>query len=123
MKDHSTETRDRYGDTAAYHEYEEKTKHYTKDKWDDVNEGLMAIFTEFAACKDTGADADSVESQSVVSKLQAYITANYYTCTNEILAGLGGMYVADERFKANIDRYGEGTAAFVLEAIKIYSVK
>ena len=51
--------------------------------------------------------------------LQNHITENYYTCTNEILAGLGKMYVADERFKNNIDKHGDGTAAFVSEAIEI----
>jgi hypothetical protein len=30
------------------------------------------------------------------------------------------MYVADERFKNNIDSHGEGTAEFVSESIKIY---
>ena len=80
----------------------------------------MAIFAEFAACKDSGASADSAEAQSLVAKLQAHITANYYTCTDEILAGLGKMYVADERFKKNIDKYGEGTAKFAAEGIRIY---
>jgi hypothetical protein len=55
-----------------------------------------------------------------VAKLQAHITENYYTCTDEILAGLGQMYAADERFKKNIDKYGEGTAEFVSKAIAIY---
>ena len=77
----------------------------------------MAIFAEFAACKDSGVSADSAEAQALVAKLQAHITANYYTCTDEILAGLGKMYVADDRFKKNIDKYSEGTAEFAAEAI------
>ena len=80
----------------------------------------MAIFAEFAACKDSDASADSVKAQALVAKLQAHITANYYTCTDEILAGLGKMYIADERFKKNIDKYGEGTAEFAAEAIDEY---
>ena len=115
-----TETRERWGDTSAYREYVEKTKNYTKEKWSEANDGLMAIFAEFAACKDSDASADSAEAQALVAKLQAHITANYYTCTDEILAGLGKMYVADERFKKNIDKYGEGTAEFAAEGIRIY---
>ena len=118
MKNYENEVRDRYGNTDAYREHEQKTKNYTKEKWTEANDGLMAIFAEFAACKDSGATAESVEAQALVAKLQAHITANYYTCTDEILAGLGKMYVADERFKKNIDKYGEGTAEFVAEAIK-----
>ena len=118
--DYKTEARSRWGDTAAYREHEQKTKNYTKEKWIEANDGLMAIFAEFAVCKNSGARADSAEAQALVAKLQAHITANYYTCTDEILGGLGKMYVADERFKKNIDKYGEGTAEFAAEGIRIY---
>ena len=118
-----TEARERWGDTDAYREHEEKTKHYTKEKWDEANDGLMAIFAELAACKQSGAEVDSNEAQALIAKLQAHITTNYYTCTDEILAGLGKMYVADERFKKNIDKYGEGTAEFAADAIEVYCRK
>ena len=114
------EARERYGNTAAYREHEQKTKNYTKEKWAEANDGLMAIFAEFAACKNRGVSADSAEAQELVAKLQAHITANYYTCTDEILAGLGKMYVCDERFKKNIDKYGEGTAEFASKAIAVF---
>ena len=117
MKNYEPEARSRWGATDAYHEHEQKTRNYTKEKWSEANDGLMAIFAEFAACKNSGVSADSTEAQALVAKLQAYITANYYTCTDEILAGLGKMYVADERFKKNIDKYSEGTAKFAAEAI------
>ena len=115
------EARSRWGETSAYREHEQKTKNYTKEKWTEANDGLMAIFAEFAACKDSGASADSDEAQALVAKLQAHITANYYICIDEILAGLGKMYVADERFKKNIDKHGEGTAEFASKAIAIFT--
>ena len=114
---------ERWGDTSAYREHEQKTKNYTKEKWTTANDGLMAIFGEFSVLKNGGASADSVEARELVVKLQAHITENYYTCTDEILAGLGKMYVADERFKKNIDKYGEGTAEFAADAIEVYSRK
>ena len=120
MKSYETEARERYGDTVAYREHEQKTKNYTKEKWAEANDGLMAILAEFATCKANGASADSNEAQALVAKLQAYITANYYTCTDEILSVLGKMYISDERFKKNIDKYGEGTAEFAAEGIRIY---
>ena len=58
-----------------------------------------------------------------LTKLHAYITENYYTCNDEILACLGEVCVADERFKKNIDKYGEGTAEFAAEAIAVYCRK
>jgi len=123
MKKYETEARSRWGNTDAYREHEQKIKNYTKEKWAEANDGLMAIFAAFAACRDSGASANSDEAQALVAKLQAHITANYYTCTDEILAGLGKMYVADERFMKNIDKYGDGTAAFAAEAIDLYCNK
>ena len=120
MKSYETEARSRWGNTDAYREHEQKTKNYTKEKWAEANDGLMSIFAEFATLKDSGASANSAEAQALVTKLQAHITANYYTCTDEILAGLGKMYVCDERFKNNIDKCGEGTAEFAAEGIRIY---
>ena len=121
MKNYETEVRERWGNTDAYREHEQKTKNYTKEKWTEANDGLIAIFAEFAALKNNGAAADSAEAQALVAKLQVHITENYYTCTHEILAGLGKMYVCDERFKKNIDKCGDGTAEFTAEAIKVYS--
>ena len=120
MKNYKIEARERYGNTAAYIEHEQKTKNYTKEKWAEANDGLMAIFAEFAVRKNNGFAANSPEVQSLVVKLQDFITENYYTCTDEILAGLGKMYACDERFKKNIDKYGDGTAEFAAKAIKYY---
>ena len=120
MKNYETEAQARWGNTDAYREHEQKTKNYTKEKRAEANEGLLAIFAELAALKNSGATADTAEAQALVAKLQAHITESYYTCTDEILAGLGKMYVADERFKKNIDKYSEGTAEFTAEGIRIY---
>ena len=122
-KQYETEAKKRWGATDAYKEHAEKTANYTADKWQEVNDGLMAVFAEFSECMTNGFTADSVEAQTLVNRLQAYISENYYTCTNQILAGLGQMYVADERFKRNIDKHAVGTAEFVFKAIKIYCSK
>ena len=123
MSNYETEARNRWGNTDAYREHEQKTANYTKEKWTEVNDGLMSVFAEFSLCKQNGAWADSAEAQELVSKLKNYITSNYYTCTNEILSGLGKMYVCDERFKKNIDKCGEGTADFVSKAITYWCGK
>lgn len=115
------EVKERWGNTEAYAEFESKTKDYSKERFADINSGLENIFRDFAELMQSGAEADSAEAQALVKKLQNYITENYYTCTDEILAGFGQMYVADERFKSNIDKYATGTADFVSKAIKIYT--
>ncbi len=120
MNNYDVEVKERWGETEAYKEHAEKTANYTKDKLRQVNDGLNAVFAKFAECMNNGHTADSDEALALVKELQAYITENYYTCTNEILAGLGQMYVADERFKNNIDKQGDGTAEYISEAIEIY---
>ncbi len=119
-KRYETEAKERWGETDAYKEHAEKTANYTKDKWQQVNDGLNAVLAKFAERMNNGHAADSPEAQALVKELQTHITENYYTCTNEILAGLGQMYVADERFKTNIDKYAFGTAEFISKAIKTY---
>ena len=113
------EVKQRWGKTEAYAEFETKTKDYSKERFADINSGLENIFCAFAELMQTGAEPSSTEAQALVKKLQNYITENYYTCTDEILAGLGQMYVADERFKSNIDKYAIGTAEFASQAIVI----
>ena len=123
MNNYDIEVKQRFGNTDAYKEHAEKTANYTADKWQEVNEGLMSVLAKFAECKQNGNTADSKEAQELVKELKNYINDNYYTCTNEILAGLGQMYVADERFKTNINKHGDGTAEFISEAIKVYCSK
>jgi len=117
------EAKQRWGATSAYQEYEEKTKHASKAQQNDAAEGLDAIMGEFALCMKNGNAPESEDAQELVKNLQAYITAHFYTCTDEILSGLGQMYTADERFRENIDSHADGTASFVSEAIQYYCRK
>ena len=120
---YKVEAQEKWGNTDAYKEHAEKTKNYSKQKWNNLAEGMDHIMGEFAVCMKTGKMSNSEEAQSIVKMLQSHITENYYSCTNEILAGLGKMYVADERFKNNIDKHADGTAAFISEAIAVYCGK
>ena len=117
---YKAEAKEKWGQTPAYKEYDTRTKDYSKSKWNDLAQGMDRIMAEFAACMKKGDTPDSAEAQTLVEALQSHITQNYYLCTKEILAGLGQMYVADERFRNNIDKHGDGTAAFVCEAIGVY---
>ncbi|MBO5332979.1 MAG: MerR family transcriptional regulator [Clostridia bacterium] len=118
FENYKNEVKEKWGNTEAYKEYSQKG--YTKDNFNALGEGLERILEEFAICMNSGATFDSVDAQKLVEKLQNYITENFYACTNEILAGLGQMYVADERFKNNIDKHSIGTAEFVSKAIEYH---
>jgi hypothetical protein len=120
FEQYNSEAQEKWGTTDAYKEHEEKTKNYSNQKWNDLAAGMDRIMAEFAVCMGNGETPDSINVQKLVQKLQSYITENYYLCTNNILAGLAQMYVADRRFKDNIDKHADGTAEFILEAVKVY---
>ena len=117
-KEYGPEAAQRWGGTAAYAEYSDKTKDYSDEKFDGISAGLDGIFARFAAYMQNGSAPSDAQAQALVSELRQYISDNLYTCTDAILAGLGQIYVSDGRFTQNIDRHGEGAAEFVNRAIE-----
>ena len=112
---YAEEVKQRWGNTDAYKESQQRNTDFSQ-----AAALLDAVFEEFAELNRSGISPDDEAAKVQVEKLQRCITDNFYTCTNEILAGLGQMYVADERFKNNIDKHGEGTAEYVSQCIKSY---
>lgn len=120
-KQFEAEVKERWGKTDAYHQSEQKTKGYTPENWATIHSETEAIYAGFVANMDK--DASDPEVQKLVAQWQDNITRHYYDCNKEILAGLGLMYVHDDRFKANIDTHAEGLAQFMSDAIAIYTAK
>ena len=119
IDEYSARAKEKWGGTDAYQEYEQKTKGQSKESARSAADGLMDIFREIGAIRT--ASPASAEAQALVRKLQDYITAHYYTCTSQILRGLGRMYAAGGEMTENIDKAGgEGTAVFAKDAIEIY---
>lgn len=117
-KQYAEEVRSRWGDSNAYAEYEKKTREYSKQDWNSILHAGDRIMSEFAKYRNLSPEDERV--QELVARWQAFITTHYYECTKEILAGLGKMYVCDNRFRENIDKHGEGTAELMSKAIEIY---
>ena len=119
MDRYAAEAKSRWGKTEAYREFEQKTSGQTQAQLKSTGDGLMDIFTRIGAVRHLS--PASSEAQSLVKDLQDYITAHFYTCTPQILHGLGQMYIAGDSMTDNIDKAGgPGTAAFANEAIQIY---
>lgn len=117
---YNAEVQQKWGETDAYKEHTKKTKDYSSDKWNNLADEMNEIFARFADCMKSGENPGCAQVQELVKALQNHITDNYYSCEVHILAGLGRMYVADERFRNNIDKHAEGTAEFISRAIEIY---
>ena len=119
IDEYAAQAKASWGTTPAYKEFEEKSKGRTKEEDKIIYQGMINIFAAFGAIRNT--DPASGDAQALVKKLQDYITAHMYTCTKEILSGLGKMYAGGGDFTKNINSYGgEGTAEFASRAIEIY---
>lgn len=115
IEQYTKEAREKWGKTAEYRAFE--AKRLSKEQQQNAAAGLMALFKDFAKGKD-GAPEEAGEQ---VKKLKDYISAHFYPCSNEVLAGLGKLYASGGEFTANIDAYaGDGTAAFAAKAIEAY---
>lgn len=119
MEQYEKEVQERWGNTKAYDEYQQKAKGRTDAEQAEIGSQLMERFAEIGKLRQSAPSEQIVQEK--VAGIQAFITEHYYQCTKEILSGLGKMYVGDERMKRNIDKAGgEGTAEFVSQAIAVY---
>ena len=119
INEYAAQAKAKWGKTEAYKEFEQKTAGQTPAQMQDAGDALMDIFAQIGAIRHTS--PASGEAQALVAKLQNFITDHYYTCTKQILLGLGQMYIAGDSMTENIDKAGgEGTAAFAHQAIEIY---
>ena len=117
IDEYAAQAKASWGTTDAYKEYEQKAVGRTKEAQQKLNVEMMNIFAEFGKIKELSPESE--EAIALAKKLQDYITEHYYTCTDEILLGLGAMYAGGGDFTTNIDEVGgEGTAVFAYEAIK-----
>ena len=119
MDEYTKKAKEQWGQTAEYKEYEEKTSKQSLEAQKQALQNFMLIFVEFGKMMDKKPEDSDVQLK--VEEFQDYITDHFYKCSNEILKGLGEMYVSGGEFTENIDKAaGDGTAVFVAKAIDIY---
>lgn len=115
---YTEEVKQRWGNTDAYKESNSKTSKYNKDDWQRISNEQSLIYKKFVDNMDKGF-ADS-KVQEAVQEWKNNLSKNFYNCTDEILKGLGDMYVNDERFTKNIDKHKEGLSVFLRDAFHYY---
>lgn len=116
IDEYTKRAKEKWGNTQAYEEFSQKKR--SSEENERLMEDFMQLFAEFGKLK--GESPESSEAQAMVKKLQGFITEHFYTCTDEILSGLGKMYAADGEFREHINSVGgKGTAEFVSKAIAV----
>ena len=115
--EYEDEAKERWDDSDAYKQSVKRTSQYTKDDWLRNKAEVSEIYAAFVTLMSNGVPPASVQAAEVAERHRAHISEWYYDCSKGIHAGLGQMYVADPRFTKNIDKHGEGLAAYMSDAI------
>jgi DNA-binding transcriptional MerR regulator len=122
IDEYAKKAKEQWGSTPEYREYEKKVAGRSKEDQEAITREFMKIFEHFGSIKES--DPASKEAQDLVKTLKDFITEHYYTCSDEVLLGLGKGYAAGGEFTKNIDNAGgTGTAVFTSEAIQIFCKK
>jgi DNA-binding transcriptional MerR regulator len=116
-EDYEEEAKRRWGNTDAYKQSQRRVSEYTKEDWLKIKAEQEEVETNFAALFEPEAASDGEEAMDAAEAHRMHITRWFYECGYEIHTGLGEMYVADERFRANYDKYAPGLSEFIRDAI------
>ncbi|MEU1624313.1 MerR family transcriptional regulator [Streptomyces sp. NPDC020096] len=115
--DYAEEVEQRWGHTDAYRQSQRRTASYTKEDWLRIKADADSVNAHIAALMETGAEPDSEAAMDLAEEHRQHICRFFYDCTYQIHTGIGGMYVADERFTATYEAVKPGMAAFLRDAI------
>jgi DNA-binding transcriptional MerR regulator len=116
-EEHADEARDRWGDTDAYRQSQQRTARYTKDDWLRIKAEAEGVTQRFAELFAAGAPADGPDAAAAVRAHRDHITRWFYDLPPEGQRGLAAMYVEDDRFRRHYDDRAPGLAQYVHDAI------
>jgi len=116
--EHEDEVRERWGKTNSYAEAGRRTKSYTKEQWQELEAESGDLLSRLAEKLEEGAPADATGVMDLAEEHRLHIDRWYYPCDRGMHAGLGEMYVADERFAAHFEKRRAGLSGYLADAIR-----
>ena len=115
---YEAEVQEKWGETAAYAQSRRRTSSYGKEDWLRIKADSADLEARFAAALRDGVPAESEPAMDLAEEHRQAITRNFYDCPPEMHAGLGRMYVEDERFTAHFEQIAPGLAQYVSTAVQ-----
>jgi DNA-binding transcriptional MerR regulator len=115
---YDAEVGERWGETDAYAQSKRKTAAYSKEDWLRIKTEGEDVERRFAEALQSDVPADSPQAMDIAEEHRQQITRNFYDCPPEMHAGLGRMYVQDERFTAHYEQRAPGLAQYVSTAVQ-----
>jgi DNA-binding transcriptional MerR regulator len=104
------EARERWGDKAV----DNANVKFGKSEQDAMN----SIYRKLASIRHKSPESE--EAQTAIKEWYDFLN-KIATYSLEAFKGLGQMYVDDKRFTKNIDKFGEGLAKFMCDAMAFYA--
>jgi DNA-binding transcriptional MerR regulator len=117
-EEYAAEAEQKWGETEAWAQSQQRTRAMTKEDWLRVKAETDDVERRFAEALAAGVPADAQRAMDVAEEHRQQITRNFYDCPPEMHAGLGRMYVEDERFTAYYERIAPGLAQYVSTAVQ-----
>ncbi len=115
--EYAAEAEQRWGNTDAWKQSKERTKHLTKEDYKRMSKDADAFMKTLAACIDSG--PKSPGTQTLIHQHYESLRT-FYDPSPELYRGLANMYVQDDRFRAYYDKYDPRMADFMREAMLAY---
>lgn len=113
------EARERWGDEAV-DKANAKVRNMSRDEQQTYAQSFEAIYKKLATLRHN--PPQSAEAQAAIKEWYDFLNINHNNCyPPEVFKGLGQMYVDDERFTKNIDKFGTGLAMFMRDAMAVFA--
>jgi hypothetical protein len=117
-EEYEAEAEQKWGETEAWAQSKRRTTSYSKDDWLRIKAEGEDIEARFAAALKDGVPADSEPAMDLAEEHRQQINRNFYDCPAQMHAGIGRMYVEDERFTAHYEEIAPGLAQYVSTAVQ-----
>jgi MerR family transcriptional regulator, thiopeptide resistance regulator len=116
-EEYQEEARERWGDTEAWRQSQQRTSQYTKADWQTIKAETDDINARFVAALQAGEPADGSAAMDVAEAHRRHITRWFYDCPAEMHACISDMYVSDPRFTKTYEDIAPGLAQYVRDAV------
>ncbi len=114
---HAQEAQERWGHTQAWAQSKQRTAHYTKADWREVQQEQAALYQTIAQVMAQGHKPTSIEAMEQ-AEAHRHAMTRFYDCDDEMHVSLANLYESDARFTANLDKHAEGLASYLAAAIR-----
>ncbi|HYO35707.1 MAG TPA: MerR family transcriptional regulator [Geodermatophilus sp.] len=115
---YEAEVQERWGDTDAYAQSKRRAAAYSKEDWVRIRAEGEDVERRMAEALRAGVSPDSAPAMDLAEEARQQISRSFYDCSPEMHAGLGRMYVEDERFTAHYEQRAPGLAQWVSTAVQ-----